>query len=321
MNQPSNLVRRTVNGRDYDAVVLKFGGSTAEIWPGLGGNCVRWSTETAGDIVWSPPLDELVGRATRGGIPVLFPFPNRIRAGRYSFAGRSYQLPRNDSTGVNAIHGFAPRAPWQVGNFTTTSAELSFRIRRDDPANAASWPGDLELVLHWQLELNLLLCRAIVTNHGTNAAPFGLGFHPYFRVTGPDDRICVPAAQRWELVEGLPTGNQLAVANNYDLRQPQAVGNVQLDDVYSGLTKGPDRLRSIGKLLRTDGVAVSIQATNEFSEAVVFTPPHGKAVCLEPYTCPTDAINLTARGMSVGWSELDAGAAWSGEVQYELSRG
>ena len=38
---------RTVRGKDYEVVVLTTGGAVAEIWPALGGNCVRWATERA----------------------------------------------------------------------------------------------------------------------------------------------------------------------------------------------------------------------------------------------------------------------------------
>ena len=51
------------------------------------------------------------GRPTRSGIPVLFPFPNRIRDGRFTWDGRTIELPLNDPTQKNAIHGFACRSP------------------------------------------------------------------------------------------------------------------------------------------------------------------------------------------------------------------
>jgi aldose 1-epimerase len=38
-------------------------------------------------------------------------------------------------------------------------------------------------------------------------------------------------------------------------------------------------------------------------------------VCLEPYTCTTDAINLEQRGVDTGWRVLDPGREWSGVVE------
>jgi len=43
----------------------------------------------------------------------------------------------------------------------------------------------------------------------------------------------------------------------------------------------------------------------------VFTPPHRQAFCAEPYTCPTDAVNLQGRVGDVGWAELPPGGRTS----------
>ncbi len=322
MNQQSTIVRRAVGDREYDVVVLTCGDAQAELWPALGGNCVSWSTAAASNILWSPPMEELVGRPTRGGVPVLFPFPNRIRAGRYSFAGREYQLPCNDSTKLNAIHGFSPRVPWRLQSLDCSGVTLSFCINRDAPECAEYWPGDATLTLAWTLSPTNLRCRAEVRNHGTGLFPFGIGFHPYFRTIAPDDTIRVLAKSRWELKDSLPTGIVESVNGRFDLRQSRRVSELQLDDVYTGLEQRSmvGGLAEVGRLQRTDGIAVTVRASNDFREMVVFTPPHGHAVCLEPYTCPTDAINLAAQGKDVGWLELGVGEVWTGEVQYEVGR-
>ncbi len=323
MNQQSSIVRRAVGDREYDVVVLTCDDATAELWPALGGNCVRWSTAAAGDILWSPPMEELVGRPTRGGVPVLFPFPNRIRAGRFTFDGCDYRLPCNDSTKLNAIHGFSPRAPWRMQSLDCSGVTLSFRISRDAPECAEHWPSDATLTLAWSLSQTELRCRTEVRNCGAGPLPFGLGFHPYFRTTGPDDSIRVPARSRWELKDSLPTGVIAPVDEIFDLRQLRRVGELQLDDVYAEIEQTDliGGLGEVGQLLRADGVSVVVRASTDFRELVVFTPPHGHAVCLEPYTCPSDAINLSAQGLDVGWRELGVGDAWTGEVQYEVGRG
>ena len=45
---------------------------------------------------------------------VLIPFPGRVRDGRYTFEGQTYQMPINDKDGPNAIHGFVRLIPWEV---------------------------------------------------------------------------------------------------------------------------------------------------------------------------------------------------------------
>jgi aldose 1-epimerase len=54
--------------------------------------------------------------------------------------------------------------------------------------------------------------------------------------------------------------------------------------------------------------------SEEFRELVAFTPAHRQAVCLEPYTCITDAINLQQRGIPAGLLVLAPGGRWTGVV-------
>src|SRR4051812_11609658 len=140
--------RRTQNYLDGTFVVLKDlqENAVAEIWPALGFNCVRWSTaDKNGPTDWlfaSPQLLEET-RPTRSGIPILFPFPNRIRAGQFSWEGKSYRLPLNDPTQKNAIHGFACRYPWRVidGGSDGESAWVTgeFWASRDAPEVLSLW--------------------------------------------------------------------------------------------------------------------------------------------------------------------------------------
>ena len=43
-----------------------------------------------------------------------------------------------------------------------------------------------------------------------------------------------------------------------------------------------------------------MEADAQFREWVVYTPPGRDTICFEPYTCPTDAVNLEARGVPAG---------------------
>ena len=59
-------------------------------------------------------------------------------------------------------------------------------------------------------------------------------------------------------------------------------------------------------------VRLDVLASKDFRDLVVFTPPHRHAVCLEPYTCITDAANLQAKGVDAGWRVwLPARALWT----------
>src|SRR5262245_3913397 len=90
----------------------------AEVWPQWGFNCLRWQLRQEdghwADILYATPDWETNPVPTRSGHPILFPFPGRMRDGRFTHERKEYQLPFNDSTKSHAIHGFTPRNPWRV---------------------------------------------------------------------------------------------------------------------------------------------------------------------------------------------------------------
>src|SRR5262245_4440057 len=223
-------------------------GSSAEIWPALGFNCYRWQSR------WrEQPLDLLYAdaqlfegaRPTRSGVPVLFPFPNRIRDGQFTWEGKTYQVPANDPAKVNAIHGFTPFRPWRVAgqgadvNSAWVTGEFQGSV--DAPDCRDFWPADYRLNIKYRLTGQALRNEARVPNPDRVPLPFGLGFHPYTRLpfvagTTPDNYAgrC-GAAKIWPLDKNLPTGPPVPVSAAQDLRTERPVAGQTLDDVYTGL--------------------------------------------------------------------------------------
>jgi aldose 1-epimerase len=305
-------------------------GVRAEIWPALGFNCYRWQVGRA-EILYADPQLFTTPVPTRSGIPILFPFPNRLRDGRYRWEGRDYQLPLN-SANKNAIHGFACRHPWRVigqgADFQGAWLQGEFHATADAPESRALWPADYRLRATYRLAGKSLQLEMVVENLDTVPLPFGLGLHPWFRVPPLDGQtpeecwIEAPARCFWELTEGLPTGQRRPVDAGRDLNQPRLFTALSLDDVLTDLEPaGPllNGLRRLGRLTvgRQPGAAPGLEvfASPAFREVVVFTPPHRRAFCLEPYTCTTDAINLQARGLDAGLRVLAPGETWSAVVQ------
>jgi aldose 1-epimerase len=100
---------------------------------------------------------------------------------------------------------------------------------------------------------------------------------------------------------------------------------LQLDDLLTDIDTRCDvatGLRYFGRVVAADGQpALEVHASPVFRELVVFTPPHRQAVCLEPYTCPTDAIHLQQKGIEAGWLTLAPGAEWSAIVELRVTAG
>jgi aldose 1-epimerase len=319
-------------GLDPTIYVLEDGdGAVAEVWPALGFNCFRCQAVRQGqpiEVLYADPGMFNNGRPTRGGIPVLFPFPNRIRGGRFHHGGKYYRLPLNDSTQKNAIHGFACRKPWRIAG-SGSDAESAwvtgiFRCSVDAPECLPLWPADHEIELTIRLGKGALRVEAVVRNPDQSPLPFGLGYHPYFRMPFADSfpladcLVEVPAAEYWALADNLPTGDRHPVDAARDLNRPRHFKDLNLDDVLTALPARPARMDGLierAALTGAPGGPMRLFCSPSFREMVVFTPPHGEAFCVEPYTCTTDAINLQAAGLDAGWQVLGPGETWSAVVE------
>ena len=183
--------RKQPTSADLDGTIytLEGAGDRAEVWPALGFNCFQWKANRAGqtlDLLYADPQLFDNGRPTRSGIPILFPFPNRIREGRFTWEGRKHQLPLNDSTKKNAAHGFVCRRPWRVvdqgGDAASVWLTGEFHASKDDPEEYPLWPADYVLRVTYRLSQGRLRIEAEVANPDRVSLPFGLGYHPYFQV-------------------------------------------------------------------------------------------------------------------------------------------
>lgn len=310
-------------------IVLADGaGTEAILAPSLGFACIGLRVSTR-DGVWSvlaepPDGTALVGQTTRYGIPILFPWPNRIRNGQFKFAGATHQVPV-DARSPHANHGLARRRPWIIDNLdarddgATCRASVTIGSGPDDP-----WPFPVRLTVTYRLAGTRLTLFAEARNAGRDLMPIGFGIHPWFTLPlgpgGSRDRceIRVPAAQVWELEGNLTTGRVLPVDAARDARQWRPLDGVVLDDVYTGLLQ-LDGWSTVEVRDPDSGRKVAVWSDRAFPHHVVYAPDNRSVVCLEPYTCPTDAFNLHANGQDVGVVLLHPGGVWRGAVEIEAS--
>lgn len=329
--------RPAAAGYDGTVVVLedRAAAGSAVIWPAAGLNCFQWRTRWAGhdlDLLYHAPDFLQDVRPTRNGIPILFPFPNRIRDGRFSWEGQEYHLPRNDPANQNAIHGFACRRPWRLVDQGADDAGAwitgEFWATRDAPETRPLWPADYRLRVTYRLGAGSLRIEAVVDNPDQVPLPCGLGYHPYFRVplveggAAADCSVEADARVYWELRDNLPTGARKPLPPERDLSRPQPFKDLQRDDLLQALDTAAEAEGGLwlrGRVRqRSANVEVRLLSSSAFRELVVFTPPHRHAVCLEPYTCPTDAMNLRRQGIETGLIVLEPGERWSGTVALVL---
>jgi len=252
---------------------------------------------------------------------VLAPWPNRLDGGRYAFDGRPGAAAIDEPELGNAIHGLVRWLPWQLASKSDDAVALGC-VLHPQPA----YPWRLELGLDYRLAPDGLALVARATNASAEAAPFGIGFHPYLTMGIPvdDARLTIPASRRLTTNDrALPTGEVDVAGTEFDFTAGRTVGATRLDTCFTGLARGSDG-RSRALLESADGGrGLEVWADEAFGYLQAYTGDtiepvsrRRQAVAIEPMTSPPNAF---ASGVDV--IRLEPGASWSGSWGIALRRG
>ena len=289
-------------------------GASADVLVSLGFNCFRFTaTPPVGpiEVLWAHPnFGSGSERPSGSGIPILFPFPGRIRGTTFEWEGRPYEQEPSDAFG-NAIHGFVHKRPWRVIGQTANSVTGEFHASQDDASLKERWPADFCITATYSIVRGALKLEYTLENRGQEPLPCGFGVHPYFRLPiggGVADHCLVrlPVAAEWELVNMLPTGRRIELANAAEFAKGRPFGELKLDNVFSGLAfNGRWCEASIHD--PTSALTMTIRSSDAFREFVVYTPQHRQAICIEPYTCVPGPFELAQRGIDAGLLILQPG--------------
>ena len=299
MTQKYSVTTETRDG--VEVYILREGErARAEVAPQLGNNCFAFNAPlpVLEEIAWA----DFFKKPTSYGIPLLFPYPNRIRDMEFAFQGEKYRVSTPQ-------HGFVRGRAWQV--LEAGADENAAWVTSEFTAGAdilEQFPFPFRAAVTYRLRDGRLTLDFTAANTGERAMPCGFGIHPYFR--WPEtSRLQVPARQRWELREQLPTGQRLDVDAAYDLRQPRDTAGLQLDDIYTEAIADADGLVRCRLTDEANGAATVVEfAAANLPHIVVYTAPAPRrALCIEPMSCPTDAFNLQARGIASDMVVLSPG--------------
>jgi aldose 1-epimerase len=317
--------------------------SSARIVPALGNNVLEWRVQPEGfdapiDVFLPPAAPGAVGAGGYGaGNPILFPFPNRVRDGRYTFDGQAQQLDVNEPGRNNHIHGLVARAPWQTEDRGADASGGAWHRAAVDlqalPDVPRQYPFPCRLTVLTRLLDGALVQEVSVRNTGPGRLPMGFGTHPWFPATIGDapraaTEVRVPGARYWRLAGLVPTGETVPVTTapagapegSFDLREWKALDGNAFDDVFTALVRRPDGWSEAGIRYPNAGLELRVEASPVFREWVIYAPSERPVVCLEPYTGTTDAVNLQPRGVDAGLVVLEPGATWEGTIRTSLRR-
>lgn len=304
-------------------------GATARIQVASGNNVCDYRVPVPGR---ADPVAVLVTPDASGGYsygnPILFPFPNRVKGGSYTFEGATHQLDVNETARGNHIHGLVNRRPWvteavgaddERGAWHRASVDLA-----SDPEIQRQYPFGAKISVTTSLHGGVLVQVTVVENNGSGRLPMGYGIHPWFPVTlggtpREASRVRVPGAAIWELDNLVPTGQLRHVdGTELDLREWPEIATRELDHVYTAVDRRADGWTEAGVFYPDENLRLLVEASPEFREWVIFAPPFRPVVCLEPYTGTTNAVNLQNDGIDAGLVVIEPGSSWTGEVRFSL---
>ncbi len=238
----------------------------------------------------TPPEAVADGNVSRLASFTLAPFSNRIPAGRFTFAGRDFQLRPNTPEG-HTQHGDVRRRPWQLRASDGESATLALDTRDFADFN---YPFPFTAEIRYALQAGEFHTDFRLTNVGEEAMPAGFGFHPYFQRTLADPAESVTLAARCGGVYAglIPTAPAGAVPPELDFAHERPLADKALNHCFADWD-GRATLRWPGS-----GVTATLTAAAPLRHLVLFAPAGEAFFAVEPVTNASNGFNLHAAGLA-----------------------
>jgi len=189
---------------------------------------------------------------------IMAPFSNRIADGCYRFQGESHQLEITLPKSRTAIHGLVRTETFERIRVEETEefSRAIFSCQAIRSRRFAGYPFDLDVRVSYVLRERSLWLEIAGENVGSQPAPFGCGWHPYFRTSdsGIDHlSLSIPAQgvirtdDRLLPLEGQAAFCPLDEAPELDFRPSRpgtarGLGKLVLDRCFYGLSADDDGL-------------------------------------------------------------------------------
>ncbi len=233
---------------------------------------------------------------------ILFPFPNRLKAGKYRYEGIEYQFPTEEKHHGNAIHGLVKDLPFKILEKEATDSGGFIKLANYSSGDLPYYPFAFGLYVTFTYSNNELDVLFEVENRGNTHMPVGLGWHPYFTVGGgkvDEIEMKLPFVSQVELDDiNLPTGK---VLDFFDYENFKKVENQEFDDCFKLIMQDKGAIFS-----PKDGYGLSLEPSKEFLFLQVYTPGDRGSIAIEPMNCNVNAFNNQE-----GLMDLEKGSTYS----------
>ncbi|KRD05679.1 aldose epimerase [Mycobacterium sp. Root265] len=229
------------------------------------------------------------------GIPILYPWANRLSGTDYAVDGKSVDLAaapgvRTDPHGA-PMHGVLAAHPgWQISELSTNTVVATLDYRTPELLAAFPFPH----LLTQRITLaDRTLTIATTVEPGDGRVPLCFGYHPYFTIPdAPRDEweLSTPAMRHLPVDDrGLPTG-----AHEPWAAESAPLADRVLDDGFDDVAQG--------SVFAIAGGDRRIEVTFErgYPAAQLFAPAGDALVAIEPMTAPTDALRRGGYRVAAG---------------------
>ena len=283
-----------------------------------GANLCRYSFNGQAIIDYEP---ELLENHDFTGTPVLYPTPNRVEDGVFTYRGRSYHQVKRQHRVFE--HGLVFDEPWDIEKLYTEEDRVVLIVKIDWNKKSPlynAFPFEHSIQILYELYEKEIAISYSISNHGPVEIPYGFGLHPYFQKLSGDmgTRIKIPVSHLMDATDKLlPTGKIISIEETgFNLNIIGPIGKYDLDHVF---IRTPNNEPAVIQYSR-QRFEVSITASADFSYFVVYSPKGAPYFCIESQTCSTNAHNLYNDGFrqESGLKFILPGEEAKGTVNYSI---
>ncbi len=272
---------------DPSARILTAGDLQATFWPAAGmlGASFRFC-----GFELLRRLDDLDAARVQGstaGIPLLYPWANRLGSLQYRAAG--HQVSLNSSSPLLhfddhklPMHG----VPWSQLRWDVVSScadALTARLDWSSQELLAIFPFPHHVEMAVRLQPIDLEIRTTVFADAGSPVPVSFGFHPYFglpEIPRAEWTLNAPAMRKLALdARGIPTGEE---APSAPIVAP--LGSTAYDNGFA-LSREQATFSIAG-----NGYTIAVEFQRGFPFAQIFAPKDKDFIAIEPMTAPTNAL-------------------------------
>jgi aldose 1-epimerase len=224
---------------------------------------------------------------------VLAPWQNRLAKGEwFDSAGEQKSLEINEQVLGNALHGLVLTSEFVVLEQSSNRVVLGKRITA-----TVGYPFTVELEITYEINGVGFSCEFSATNASESAAPFVIGFHPYFTIGDPEEATLKIPAQSYypQDANKIPLAKTSVVGTNFDFSSARKLAGVTLDDYFTDLevTNG-----EVVSNLKTANWGIELRQSSNLRHLVVYLKDNYEsegrlvsAIAIEPASGPANAFN------------------------------